>query len=113
MVKKRKSEMITESSGNVFADFGLDNPDELKIKAQIARLVNRIIDRSGQTQAQSARVLGISQPQVSDLKRGRLKHFSVERLFELLNALGRDVEIVVKRKNPRTQRSAHVKVKAA
>lgn len=48
-------------------------------------------------------MLGISQPQVSNLKRGNLKHFSVERLFDLLNALDRDIEIRIKKKNPRTR----------
>lgn len=113
MARSKKEVLITESSGNVFADLGLDNPEELKIKATIARLINKIIKKSGHTQARTAKILGISQPQVSDLKRGQLKHFSVERLFEFLNAFGRDVEIVIKKKNPRTLRSAHTKVKAA
>ena len=104
---------VIKSSGNVFADLGSNNPEELKLKAKIAASVNSIIKHRHITQAQAASVLGVSQPQVSDLKKGKLKHFSVERLFDLLNALDRDVEIIIKKKNPRTQREARTEVIAA
>ncbi len=107
-----KKVRVIESSGNVFADLGLKHPEELKAKATLATAINSIVKHRGITQAQAAKVLGISQPQVSDLKRGHLKHFSVERLFDLLNALDRDIEIVIKKK-PRSRSSAHVHVSAA
>lgn len=50
---------------------------------------------------------------MSDLKKGKLTHFSVERLFDLLNALDRDVDIVIKKKSTRTQREARTDVIAA
>jgi predicted XRE-type DNA-binding protein len=108
MTAKTEQIAVTESSGNVFADLGCKNPGELKVKAKIAAAVNSIVKHRNITQVQAAAVLGISQPQVSNLKRGNLKHFSVERLFELLNALDRDIEIRIKKKSPRTQREAHV-----
>jgi len=83
----------TESSGNVFEDLGLERPEERQTKADVALLINSII--SDKTQEQAANILGISQPQVSDLSRGKLKHFSVERLFELLIKLGCNIQIVV------------------
>jgi len=103
MVKEAK---ITESSGNVFADLGVDKPEELQLKAKIASTINSIIKHRGLKQKDAAKILGITQPQVSALTRGELYRFSVERLFHLLNALGRDVNIVIKKKNPRTRRRA-------
>lgn len=102
---------VTESSGNVFADLGLDNPEELSLKSTLVMCINSIVKHSHLTQVQAAKVLGISQPQVSDLARGRLDHFSVERLLKLLNALNRDVDIVIKKKPGRTQRHAYTRVK--
>ena len=113
MSKKAEKIDVTDSSGNVFADLGCKQPEELKLKAKIVSSINSIVKHRGITQAQAAKVLGITQPQVSDLKRGNLKHFSVERLFDLLNSLGRDVEIVIKKKNPRTKREPHIQVVAA
>ncbi|NOX67422.1 MAG: XRE family transcriptional regulator [Chlorobi bacterium] len=104
---------VYESSGNVFADLECKNPEELKLKAKIAASINSIIKHRHIAQVETAEVLGITQPQVSDLKKGKLKHFSVERLFDLLNALGRDVEIVIKKKSSRTQREARTEVIAA
>ncbi|MDH5228869.1 MAG: helix-turn-helix domain-containing protein [Gammaproteobacteria bacterium] len=113
MSKKAEKIEVTEGSGNVFADLGCANPEELKLKAKIASSINSILKHRGITQAQAARVLGINQPDVSNLKRGNLKHFTVERLFEHLNSLGRDVEIRIKKKNPRTKREPHIQVVAA
>jgi len=104
---------VYESSGNVFADLECKNPEELKLKAKIAASINSIIKHRHIAQVETAKVLGITQPQVSDLKKGKLKHFSVERLFDFLNALGRDVEIVIKKKSSRTQREARTEVIAA
>lgn len=47
------------------------------------------------TQTEAAQMLGIDQPKVSALLRGKLLGFSTERLFRFLNALGNDVEIRV------------------
>jgi predicted XRE-type DNA-binding protein len=87
---------ITEGSGNVFADLGLPNPEERKTKAALAYQISTIIAERGLTQVQAGEVLGIEQPHVSHLVRGRLSGFSVERLMGFLTALDHDVEIVVK-----------------
>jgi len=113
MTVKTDEIKVSESSGNVFADLECKNPEELKLKAKIAASINSIVKHRRIAQAEAAKVLGITQPQVSDLKKGKLKHFSVERLFDLLNALGRDVEIVIKKKSARTQREARIAVIAA
>jgi predicted XRE-type DNA-binding protein len=89
---------VQASSGNVFADLGLENSDELLVKAELARKISSIITQQHMTQTQAAELLGIDQPKVSALINGKLSGFSTVRLFRFLNALGRDVEIVVKTK---------------
>ena len=91
-------------SGNVFADLDLPNAEEMLAKAELAQKINAIITRRRLTQAEAAKLLGVDQPKVSALKRGRLSGFSLERLMRFLLLLGRDVEIVVKeRRHPRGQ----------
>ncbi len=112
MKAKRNQVEMTRSSGNVFADLGLARPEERLAKAGLALEIERIIRKRGLTQAQAGKVLGIDQPKVSALRCGRLSGFSVERLLRFLNALDRDVEIVVKAK-PSSRRRSHILVKAA
>jgi|SRR5579872_1037972 len=100
---------IEASSGNVFADLGLPNPEERLAKAKLAMRISKVIDEKGLTQVEAAGVLKINQPKVSDLLRGRLKGFSTERLFRLLNLLGQDVNIVIREK-PAHRPHAHVSV---
>ena len=90
-------------SGNVFADLGFPNAEEMLAKAELAQKINAIITRRRLTQAEAAKLLGVDQPKVSALKRGRLSGFSLERLVRFLILLGRDVEIVVKERRPRGQ----------
>lgn len=89
---------ITKSSGNVFADIGLPEPEEARAKVEIASLICDIIVERKLTQTQATALLGVDQPKVSALMRGRLDGFSSDRLFKFLNALDRDVEIVIKPK---------------
>ena len=62
----------TESSGNVFADLGLADPEEALAKAELARQIGALLAERGLTQAQAAALLGVDQPKVSALVRGRL-----------------------------------------
>ncbi len=102
---------VTTSSGNVFEDLGLPNPEERLAKAQVAYLINRTIKERGLSQSEAGRLLGIDQPKVSALSRGRLAGFSLDRLFRFLMALGLDVEVSV-RKNPADQRQGTLRVHA-
>ncbi len=86
---------VTESSGNVFADLGLPNPEQELLKAQLALQIYSILKDSGLTQAEIAKILGVQQPQVSLLMRNRAGNFSVGRLMEFLTALRQDVQITV------------------
>lgn len=95
------TEKITRGSGNIFADLGFDNPEEMETKAQLVSQINAIIKQRKLTQKKAGELLGISQSRVSDLARGGLSGFSVDRLLRLLNKLDQEVEIVVKRKRSR------------
>jgi predicted XRE-type DNA-binding protein len=102
---------IEEGSGNVFADLGLQNPEERVAKAGLAFRISGVIRGRRLTQANAARILKIDQPKISRLLRGQLSGFSTERLMEFLTLLGRDVEIVIKRA-PRSRRRGRVRVVA-
>ena len=91
-----RSARVTESSGNVFADLGLPNPEQELLKAQLTLQIHTILKGSGMTQAEIAKILGVQQPQVSLLMRNRAGNFSIGRLMEFLMALRQDVEITVR-----------------
>lgn len=95
MAKKGTKIEVEESSGNVFADLGLPNPEQELLKAALTLEIYRILKARKLTQAQAGKILGVPQPHVSDLMRGRARAFSAERLMEFLAALGHDVEIRV------------------
>jgi predicted XRE-type DNA-binding protein len=107
MAKKTK---IDKGSGSVFADLGLADADELESKAQLAHRIGEIIRGRHLTQLEAAEVLGATQPMVSKLINGQLHGFSMERLVRFLNALDRDVEIVVRRR-PRSRDHGRTRVR--
>ena len=102
---------IEIGSGNVFADLGVQNPEEYLAKSKLAAQILRIVQSRRLTQANAAKLLGITQPKVSALLNGRLDGFSTDRLFRFLNNLGCDVQITVSK--PRTRAVGRVRVVAA
>jgi len=88
----------TESSGNVFADLGFDEPEEELAKAEILIQFADAVVARGLTRARAAKLLAISQPEVSALLNGNVEGFSLERLIRLLLMLDKDVSIVVEPK---------------
>lgn len=99
------------SSGNVFADLQVPNPAEALAKAQLARAICLLIESEGLTQQAVAQRLGVDQPKVSALVRGRLKEFSTDRLLRFLIRLGHDVKISIRsRRSVRTPASLEVAV---
>jgi predicted XRE-type DNA-binding protein len=86
---------IKKSSGNVFADMELPDAEERMAKAMLSRLITLAIREHGFTQAEAAEVLGTTQPKVSDIMRGRVGSFTMDRLFRYLTALNKDVHIAV------------------
>jgi predicted XRE-type DNA-binding protein len=101
---------VEEGSGNVFSDIGLPNPEEALAKAEIARQVNRMLAERGLSQVRAGALLRIAQPRVSDLARGRLGKFSLEKLLQFARLTGIDVEI---RMRPSSKPSLKVKTRAA
>jgi predicted XRE-type DNA-binding protein len=95
LLKAKEKIKVTLSSGNIFADLGVENPEEYQLKARLARLINKIVAERGWTQVETAKALNIKQPHVSELSRGLLDHFSVERLLHFLGQLGHGVTITV------------------
>jgi len=112
MKTARKTARVHKSSGNVFADIGVHNPDEMLAKAQLAHLIGKLIAIRKLTQMKAAEMMGLDQPKISSLVRGRLSGFSVERLFRCLNDLGHEVEITV-RPMPRNGRKGNTHVVVA
>ena len=106
---RKSTTSVTASSGNVFADLGVPQPEEELAKAQLASRIRQVIRQSRLTQAAAAALMGIDQPKVSALLNGRLTSFSSERLMRLLTRLGQDIEIVVKAK-PRRRHSGRIRV---
>jgi predicted XRE-type DNA-binding protein len=86
---------ITPSGGNVFEDLGLPDAPELLVKADLAIEIGRVLDARGLSQAQAARVLRTSQPRISDLRRGKLEGFTIDRLLRFLTTLDQDVELSI------------------
>ena len=110
--ESRNSESIVRSSGNVFADLGLRDAREKQTKVRLAVAIQQIIQTRHLSQTAAARLLDINQPKISALVNYHLDGFSVERLLHFLNALDRDVEIVI-RKKPRSRKTARIVVTGA
>lgn len=84
------------STGNVFADIGIPDPETHLLKAQLVSRIGDIIKQRGLTQTKAARLIGIAQPDLSALLRGRFRGHSIERLMRCLTALGCEVDIVIR-----------------
>ena len=87
---------IRRGSGNVFADLGYADADTHLLKAQLMSRVQTIMSDQGLTQTEAARIMGVSQPDVSRMLKGHFRDVSVERIMRMLIRLGCDVDIVVK-----------------
>lgn len=85
----------TKSSGNVFEDLGFDpqTAQNLRIRASLMIAVEQYIRREGLTQAQAARHLGVTQPRISDLVRGKVDRFSIDTLVNMLSRAGIEVSV--------------------
>ncbi len=112
MARGKGNGTVMRGSGNVFADLGLPGADEKRTKVRLAVALNQALKSRHVSQTEAAELLNINQPKISALMNYRLQGFSVERLMHFLNALGRDVEIVVHRK-VRARKSGRILVTAA
>ena len=83
-------------SGNVFADIGFDNAEEMLLKSELVRQINHTIEDRKLNPAQTKDLLNLDEDMLSNLSRGRLTELTLENLFRYLNILGRDLEVVLK-----------------
>ncbi len=102
---------VVRGGKNVFADLGYPDAVERQARLRLAMALNQVLIERTLTQAEAAKIMGVTQPKVSALRRYQLGGFSVERLMTLLTALDQDVEIVIRRK-PRSRRVARISVVA-
>ena len=90
---------ITKGSGNVFRELGFSpvEAEHLRVRAELMLALERLIARRRLTQARAAKLLGVSQPRVSDLVRGRLHRFSIDALVDMLARAGVKVHFTTAR----------------
>lgn len=88
---------ITPSSGNVFADlgFGPEEAEHLRIRSDLMIALRRLIEDRRLTQAEAARVFGVTQPRISNLVRGRIDLFSIDTLVDMLARAGIRIEVAM------------------
>jgi predicted XRE-type DNA-binding protein len=96
MTRSAAQQDVIKSSGNVSADLGFAERSIELAKAELAHAISKIIEAKGWTQAEAALHMGVDQPKISAISRGRLDGFSLERLILLLNALDHVVEVTVR-----------------
>jgi len=92
---ERARAKVTRSSGNVFRDlgFGPEEAQHLLVRSELMLKIERLLKARGLTQAAAARIMGVSQPRVSDLLRGKIGLFSADSLIDMLAKLGVTVRI--------------------
>ena len=90
---------IRESSGNIFEDLGFphEEAEEELLKAQLGAEIFSILQSRRLTQTEAAKVLGVKQPEISRLKKGKFSYYSVERLMRFLERLNCEVSIHIVR----------------
>ena len=86
---------IEVSSGNVYADIGVENADEMLVKAQLAASIQEILNSKKLTQTQAAEILGLPQPKLSRMLHGHFRGISETKMMDCITRLGRDVQIVI------------------
>lgn len=88
---------ITESSGNVFEDLGVPEAENLKLRAQLMIEIERYIEEHGLTQAEAAKRMRTTQPRINDIVQGRIEKCTIDRLVNMLAAVGHHVSLTVDR----------------
>jgi predicted XRE-type DNA-binding protein len=94
-MRKRRIK-VEQGSSNIFADLGLPDAEDLLLKSKLVIELHRLIKDRRLTQTRAAKLIGVSQPDLSNLLHGRLRGYSTERLMRMLTALNQDVEITVR-----------------
>jgi predicted XRE-type DNA-binding protein len=108
----KRPQGVVHGTGNVFADLGFPDAAGRQARLRLANALNQVLEARKLSQADAAKVLGVTQSEVAALRHYKLAGFSVERLLNLLTALDQDVEIVIRRK-PRSRKAGRISVAAA
>ena len=112
-MKKQRRMKVEVGSGNIFADLGLPDADELLLKSQIVVALHRLIKARKLTQTAAAKRIGIGQPDLSNVLRGRFRGYSTERLMRMLTAFDQDVEITVRPRKKKKGATGEITFNAA
>ena len=91
---------MRQSSGNVYRDLGFstDEAENLQVRSDLMIRLTKIIQSRHLTQAKAAKLLGVTQPRISDLMRGKIDRFSIDTLVEMLGHAGIRVSFVLKQR---------------
>jgi predicted XRE-type DNA-binding protein len=108
---KKAGIKIEGGSGNIFADVGLPNAQEHLLKASLVVQLHRLIKARKLTQVAAAKLIGVKQPDLSNILRGHYQGFSLERLMRMLTAFDQDVEITVRPRRGKSKSGGHITVK--
>jgi predicted XRE-type DNA-binding protein len=98
---------IEKGSGNVYADLGLPDAEEMLVKANLVTKIGEIIKKKRWTQQHAAKVLGMTQPKRSGMLRGQFRGISEEKMMRCLVNLGWNVQIVIR---PARRMPSHIRV---
>jgi predicted XRE-type DNA-binding protein len=110
-VRGSKKANIRRGGVNVFADMGLPDAENHFVKAQLVSRMMDVMKERNLTQAETAKIVGIAQPDVSNLIHGRFRGYSIDRLMGFLLTLDQDVEITVRSK-PKSRAAGRLTVTA-
>ncbi len=101
---------VTESCGNVFEDLGLSDADEVLVKSNLAAAIQQLIESKGLTQTKAAQLIGLSQPKLSDMFKGKFRGISEAKMMECITRLGQDIRIeILPQIKPHSERG-HIQV---
>ena len=101
---------IQEGTGNIYADLGVPDADEMLVKAQLAAAIGDILRAKRLTQQRAAEILGLPQPKLSNLLNGHFRGISESKMIDCLTRLGRDIRIVVGPDRPRRRQPGRIEV---
>lgn len=86
---------ITKAGGNIFADLGVPDAENEKLRLQLLVAVRAWVEESGLTQTAAAEAMGVKQPTLNDAIKGRYEKFTIDRLVRMLSRVGKRVDIRV------------------
>jgi predicted XRE-type DNA-binding protein len=93
---RKRQRKVEIGSGNIFADLGLPDAEDMLLKSTIVIELRRLIEERSLSQTAAAKLIGINQADLSKILRGRFRGYSEARLMRMLTAFSQDVEITTR-----------------